>query len=75
MYITVFFFSLQILSWEFCSRPHEELLPRTFVASQVFLCSVFSVAVSYPPRSSNVSYDPLLILLSRNFGSNDCAMN
>ncbi|KAF3964852.1 hypothetical protein CMV_010907 [Castanea mollissima] len=26
---------LKILSWEFCSRPHEELLPRTFVASQI----------------------------------------
>ncbi|XP_062147267.1 probable transcriptional regulator SLK3 isoform X2 [Alnus glutinosa] len=26
---------LKILSWEFCSRHHEELLPRTFLASQV----------------------------------------
>lgn len=26
---------LQILSWEFCARRHEELLPRRLVAPQV----------------------------------------
>lgn len=27
----------QILSWEFCARRHEELLPRKLVAPQVFI--------------------------------------
>ena len=29
---------LQILSWEFCARRHEELLPRRLVAPQVLYC-------------------------------------
>lgn len=29
---------LQILSWEFCARRHEELLPRRLVAPQVIYC-------------------------------------
>lgn len=33
----------QILSWEFCARRHEELLPRRLVAPQVlFFCALLS---------------------------------
>lgn len=29
---------LQILSWEFCARSHEELLPRRLIVPQVLQC-------------------------------------
>jgi hypothetical protein len=35
------FLLLQILSWEFCARRHEELLPRRLVAPQVLCLHTF----------------------------------
>lgn len=34
---------LQILSWEFCARHHEELLPQNLVAPQVLYRCTFPV--------------------------------
>lgn len=38
MLLTFYFMRCQILSWEFCARRHEELLPRRLVAPQVLFC-------------------------------------
>ncbi|KAG2681282.1 hypothetical protein I3843_11G137000 [Carya illinoinensis] len=48
---------LKILSWEFCSRPHEELLPRTLLAPKVD--QMVHAALKY--ESSNSSSESVVV--------------